>query len=85
MNRPALLDLGPVRMTQAKPIPLVRLADIAPQRAPEPRLIGSIIIAMTRNEITPAEARARLIRAGLPETRASELAACALNNLKTGI
>jgi len=85
MQRPALINLGPVRMTQARRIPMVRLSDIAPQATPEPRIIGSIIVAMTRNEITPAEARARLIRAGLPETRASELAACALNNLKTGI
>lgn len=85
MNRPALIEIGPVRMTQAKPIPLVRLFDIEPRRQPEPQAIGRIVVSMTRGEITPAQAQVKLIAAGLPHTRALELAVCAANNLKTRI
>lgn len=85
MNRPALIEIGPVRMTQVKAIPLVRLSDIEPQRQPEPQAIGRIVVSMTRGEITHAAGQAKLIAAGLPHTRARELALCAANNLKTRI
>lgn len=85
MNRPALIEIGPVRMAQAKAIPFIRLSDIEPQRQPEPQAIGRIVVSMTRGEITPAQAQVKLIAAGLPHTRARELAVCAANNLKTRI